>query len=342
MPIIEATCTGGGIIQDKCERCGKYGDFKSVEALGHNWQTNVVEPTHTEVGYTDYTCETCGESYRSDYTAPVGHTFGEGTVTKAATCTAEGERTYSCSCGNTHTVSVPKTDHNIKSKITAPTCTDFGYTTRSCKNCKYSYIEAYTAPADHTYDTNSATCTEKAHCTVCGVECGELNEHNHTSEAEWTTTDKKHTKTFSCCDLTEVEKEEHEWKDGICTLCGYSCKHIGGTATCSEQAICTICSAHYSELDPNNHVDLDHIAEHAATTDAEGNIEHWHCEECGKYYSDRGAKTEISLKDSVTAKLPKDYTDLIMWLIPILLNTTTIVILVITLTKRKKNATAKV
>lgn len=42
-----------------------------------------------------------------------------------------------------------------------------------------------------------------------------------------------------------------------------------------------------------------------STVDAAGNIEYWYCEVCNKYFSDGKAKHEITLKDTVIAKLPK-------------------------------------
>lgn len=487
--VLEPTCTNAGIIQDKCETCGAYGDFTTVPALehsykdtvvsptcnqagytihtcehcgtshisdviagGHDWQAKTVAPTHTEVGYTVYTCSHCGETYRSDYTAPVGHTFGEGTVTKEATCTAEGEMKYACSCGNSHTVVIVKTEHDmtdtitgatctemgytthkcahcdysyidsytstaahslkntitdatctdfgytthrcehcdysyidnyrspashslkstvtdptciqmgytthkcehcdysyidsytataahsLKNVVTDPTCTEFGYTTHKCRNCGYSYVESYTAPVGHTYDESTATCLHKAKCTVCGVECGELNEHNHESEGDWSKTAKYHTVKYSCCGYAQTEKEEHTWKDGACEQCGYACIHEGGIATCCEQAVCDTCGAHYGELDPNVHTDLYHVAEREATSDAEGNIEYWHCADCDKYYSDRAASTQITEAQSITAKLPRDYTELVLWLVPIVLNAAVIIMLICVLSKRKKKA----
>ncbi len=448
--ILEPTCTNAGIIQDKCETCGAYGDFTTTPALehsykdtvvsptcnqagytihtcehcgtshisdivagGHSWQTNTVAPTHTEVGYTVYTCEHCGETYRSDYTAPVGHTFGDGTVTKEPTCTTEGEMKYACSCGNSHTVAIARIEHemtdvitgascsqmgytthkcahcdysyidsytattshslvstateptctefgftthkcehcdygyvdnyrspvahSLRSVVTAPTCTEFGFTTHKCRNCDYKYVESYTAPVGHTYDESTATCLHKAKCTVCGVDCGELNEHNHEAEGDWSKTAKYHTVKYSCCGYAQTQKEEHTWKDGACEQCGYACIHEGGIATCCEQAVCDTCGAHYGELDPNVHTDLYHVAEREATSDAEGNIEYWHCGDCDKYYSDRAASTQITEAQSITAKLPRDYTELVLWLVPIILNVAVIIMLVCVLSKRKKD-----
>ena len=95
--------------------------------------------------------------------------------------------------------------------------------------------------------------------------------------------------------------------------------HTGGTATCTEKAVCEVCGKAYGELDPNNHTDLKHSPAKAATEDAEGNIEYWYCSGCGKYYSDKDGTKEIKKADTVTAKLPKspqtgDISNLMLWI----------------------------
>ena len=41
------------------------------------------------------------------------------------------------------------------------------------------------------------------------------------------------------------------------------------------------------------------------TVDAAGNVEYWYCEVCNKYFSDEKAEHEITLEDTIIAKLPK-------------------------------------
>ena len=79
--------------------------------------------------------------------------------------------------------------------------------------------------------------------------------------------------------------------------------HTGGTATCTERAVCEVCGKAYGELDPKNHTDLQHIPAKAATKTAGGNIEYWYCEDCDKYFADAAATKEIKQADTVTAKL---------------------------------------
>ena len=77
----------------------------------------------------------------------------------------------------------------------------------------------------------------------------------------------------------------------------------GGTATCKDKARCAVCGKTYGELDAKNHADLKHVPAKAATRTAEGNIEYWHCDDCDKYYSDKGGTKEIKKADTVTEKL---------------------------------------
>ena len=79
--------------------------------------------------------------------------------------------------------------------------------------------------------------------------------------------------------------------------------HTGGTATCTERAVCEICGKAYGDLDGNYHANLKHIDAKAATKTAGGNIEYWYCEDCDKYFADAAATKEIKQADTVTAKL---------------------------------------
>ena len=93
----------------------------------------------------------------------------------------------------------------------------------------------------------------------------------------------------------------------------------GGKATCAEKAVCEVCGKAYGELDPKNHTNLKHFPAKAATKTTEGNIEYWHCEGCGKYFSDKDGTKEIKKADTVTAKLPQtpptgDTSNLSLWI----------------------------
>ena len=116
----------------------------------------------------------------------------------------------------------------------------------------------------------------------------------------------------------------------------------GGKATCKDKAVCEVCGKAYGELDPKNHTALKHISAKAATEDAEGNIEYWYCEGCGKYYSDKDGTKEIKKANTVTAKLPKspqtgDNSNLMLW-IALLLASGGVVTGTTVISKKKKHS----
>ncbi|MGN0611848.1 MAG: fibronectin type III domain-containing protein, partial [Ruminiclostridium sp.] len=41
---------------------------ETINALGHSYTENVVDPTYSEQGYTQHTCSVCGDSYKDNYT----------------------------------------------------------------------------------------------------------------------------------------------------------------------------------------------------------------------------------------------------------------------------------
>ena len=117
----------------------------------------------------------------------------------------------------------------------------------------------------------------------------------------------------------------------------------GGTATCTQKAVCEVCGKAYGEPDPNNHTDLKHIPAKASTEDAEGNIEYWHCGGCNKYYSDKDGTKEITKADTVTAKLPKspqtgDNSNLMLWIALLFISGGACTVLTV---KRKKNVSTR-
>ena len=102
-------------------------------------------------------------------------------VTKAATCSATGIRTYTCSCGDSYTEPIAKNPNNhVNTKnvaATASTCTVKGYTAGVyCNDCK-KYISGHQEQPLAAHQTTiinakEATTTEEGYtgdeyCTVC-------------------------------------------------------------------------------------------------------------------------------------------------------------------------------
>ena len=124
-----------------CKDCGYSYTEETKPALGHthNYGAPVADYTSGEafVEGKDYThTATCtGEGTCSQPTKTDKCTFDNGVETKAATCTEDGVKTFTCTeCGGTYTVAIPATLDQAE------------ITTYTCKDCGYSYTKE-TAPA---------------------------------------------------------------------------------------------------------------------------------------------------------------------------------------------------
>ena len=80
-----------------------------------------------------------------------------------------------------------------------------------------------------------------------------MDPTNHTGEAVWVQTATTHKQVYNCCQAEASAKENHNWENGKCTVCNYPCIHTGGTATCSQLAVCDTCGSQYGDYDADNH-----------------------------------------------------------------------------------------
>lgn len=174
----------------------------------------------------------------------------------------------------------------------------------------------------------TATCTQRATCTVCGAEYGDALGHDFTTS--WTYDDNEHWKQCSRCDKKDdvgphtldngtittaptctkagertytctecgatktepIDATGHGWKsdwtsdathhwhecaNDNCDVTDNSGKdsyaeHSGGTATCTEKAVCTHCGQSYGETDPANHTGTEQWTQTATTHEKK-----WNC-----------------------------------------------------------------
>ena len=103
-----ATCTEPGNAMVFCSTCHKIlTDKKEIPATGHDPITvDPVVPTCTEDGKTEgIHCSVCGEVLEEQKIIPAtGHNWEAGETVKEATCTEEGEQSYTCTnCEKTRT-----------------------------------------------------------------------------------------------------------------------------------------------------------------------------------------------------------------------------------------------
>ena len=158
--ITPATCTE----KAKCAVCGaEYGDV-----LGHDFTTNW---THDDNEH----WKQCSRCDKKDGVGP--HTWDNGTITTAPTCTKAGETTYTCTvCHATKTDSINATGHSWKSDWTS----DATHHWHECanENCDVTDNAGKDGYAEHS--GGKATCKAQAVCEICKASYGNLDPNNHT------------------------------------------------------------------------------------------------------------------------------------------------------------------
>lgn len=177
-----ASCSGAGVMLYTCNTCGTEKTV-AIDATEHTVEIDeAVEATCYSTGLTEGNhCSVCGAIIvAQEVVEKTAHTYDDGVVTTAATCTTNGVITYTCSvCGDTYTETIAAGHTNIVTDAyVAPTCTETGLTEgRHCEDCgevilAQTVIEA-TGHVPVTDAAVAATCTttgltEGSHCSVCG------------------------------------------------------------------------------------------------------------------------------------------------------------------------------
>ena len=221
----EPTCTTDGYVLSVCKVCGDE-KREGLPATGHQHTEirNKKEATCKEEGYTgDTYCKDCGEKLSDGKTIAktTEHTWDGGKVTKAATCTEKGVKTYTCTvCGATKTEEIAATGHQhteVRNKVEA-TCTKEGYSGDVyCTDCGTKLSSGTEiARKAHEYEErerNEANCKRNGYilfvCKVCGDEKREVlpkTDHQHTeirNKMEATCTDEGYTGDTYCTDCGE-------------------------------------------------------------------------------------------------------------------------------------------
>ena len=98
------------------------------------------------------------------------HDYGEGVVTTEPGCETVGEKTYTCSCGDSYTEEIPATGHSYDEGVvtTEPTCTEAGVKTFTCSGCGETKTESVPAMG-HDYQNGA--------CANCGDVCPMQDEN---------------------------------------------------------------------------------------------------------------------------------------------------------------------
>ena len=292
--VTEATCTETGSERRDCSRCDHY-ETRTIMATGHSYEHVVTAPTCVEKGFVTHTCSACGDSYVDTYVDALGHDMGEWITVTEATCTEDGSERRDCSrcdhyetrtikaaghsfgvwfvnrsatcmedgenrrnctkCSYYETEVIPATGHDYESVVTAPTCTEQGYTTHTCTTCGDTYVDTYVDTLGHDISiwkaVTEATCTtdgsERRDCSRCDYYETRVIEATGHSFGAWfvnrvaTCTEDGETRR-NCSNCSHYETE-------VISATGHDYESIVTAPTCTEQGYtthtCTNCSDSY-------------------------------------------------------------------------------------------------
>ena len=296
-----ATCTATGTKTYTCSRCKKTRT-ETIAATGHKEVKDAaVAATCETTGKTEGShCSVCNTVIKAQTTvAALGHSWDGGKVAKAATCTAAGTKTYTCTrCKKTRTETIAATGHKVvKDTAVAATCETTGKTEGShCSVCG-TVLKAQTTVAalGHSWDggkiTKAATCTAAGTKTYTCTRCkktrtetiaatGHKAVKDAAVAATCETTGKTEGSHCSVCGTvlkaqTTVAALGHSWDNGKVT------KAVTCTAAGTKTYTCTRCKKTRTETIVATGHKVVKDAAVAATCETTGKTEGSHCSVCG-------------------------------------------------------------
>ena len=216
-----ATCTTAGTKTYTCTCCKKTRT-ETIAATGHKVVKDAaVAATCETAGKTEGShCSVCNTVIKAQTTtAALGHSWDSGKVTKAATCTAAGTKTYTCTrCKKTRTETIVATGHKaVKDAAVAATCETAGKTEGShCSVCGI-VIKAQTTIAALGHSWDGGKVTKAATCTTAGTKTYTCTRCKKTRTETIAATGHKEVKdaaVAATCETTGKTEGSH------CSVCG--------------------------------------------------------------------------------------------------------------------------
>ena len=295
--------------------CATKGHDDRIDVADHNFDGGEVtaEPTETEAGTKTFTCVDCGykktesigklshthtfdttkwESNESahwhkatcEHTDEKGdfadHRWNDGVITKQATDTEEGEKTFTCNdCKRTKTESIGTLSHKHTFDETKWESDETHHWHKA--TCEHtSEKEGYAA---HTFDGGKVTAEpteategEKTYtCGICGYKKTEKIaklDHKHTfDETTWEGDETHHWRVANCGHDVRKDEAEHRFNAGVIT--------VNPTEKTDGKKVYTCGDCGYKKTEVLARLDHKHTFDETKWTTSE--TKHWHASSCG-------------------------------------------------------------
>ena len=285
----KATCTEDGLLTYTCICGDSYTE--TVDAGGHNYEaitaTGDSDPTRCT-----FVCTYCGDKYEYalNYKVEDRSYWGSRTVYE-----------FALTDDNLETGMQPDGSIDVRIPLN-----EFQSTATRVKVQRYVNGKWESVPA--VIEDGFLVITAD-HFTPYEVQftfsCNETGEHtwDQGKETKAATCTEEGEMTYTCetCESTKttpISKKDHTPGEWIVDR-EATCKEAGG-----KHQECAVCHETINtDVIPASEHDLTHIKAKAATAEAEGNVEYYHCNVCGKNFSDAAGTVELA-KVSID-KLPK-------------------------------------
>ena len=318
-----ATCLEDGYDSRVCSRCAHRVVDNTYDALGHDWTVDEATKraaTCTADSYEKTYCSRC-DIYFETVEKATGHTWKQ-TENVAASCEATGKHAFECeNCDSTYMVILPVLEHAYESVITEPTCTSYGFTTKTCGECGDTVTSAFVAPLSHEMEARvfSATCTAagytERYCKLCNV-VFEVIAGDAATGHDWTVEEPTCTDDKECraCGVVDGRAHGHDMQsNGHCRHCNEKCchdykEHGKVDPTCTHKGYtvyrCAICM-HTENRDEKP------MKEHAyekgnviAPTCKHKGYTEYHCPDCGS--SKHDDETDMRHEEYIVENVDSD------------------------------------
>ncbi|MBQ8254558.1 MAG: hypothetical protein IJY94_03530 [Clostridia bacterium] len=151
-----------------------------------------------------------------------------------------GEGSVNVSCSGSAIIKITAMDHACSTDT-------LKHVTAVASGCEDGNIEYWACPCGINYADADATTEVIGSVVLPGTGHADSNEWGQSATQHW----------MYCangCGELRVEKTNHTWENGVCSVCEYECNHENANvANCVSASVCPVCSVELAPINPSNH-----------------------------------------------------------------------------------------